>query len=165
MNLNFTLILQIISFLILLGLLTKFLYKPFMKYLDERALGVKNMIDGAKKAEDQARRYAEETHKALDMAKAESAKMKKEAMGVADEERRRIIEEAKKEARFLAEKAMGRLERDKDELLKKIHKDVAAISVDIAKRVLGREISQKDHERLIEESIKEIGDEISRPAG
>ena len=162
MNLNFTLILQIISFLVLLGLLTKFLYRPFMKYLDERAQNIKNMVEGAKKAEDEAKRYAAETHEALDMAKNEAIKIRKETRGIADEERRRLIEEAKKEARFLIDKTMGQLEREKGELLKKMREEIAVISVDIAKRVLGREITQKDHERLIKDSIKELENELSR---
>lgn len=163
MNLNFTLILQIISFLILLGLLTKFLYKPFMKYLDERARRIKEMTEGARQAEERARRYAEQTHQALNMAREEALRIKEDTRRLSDAERRRVIEEARKEASFLIEEARKGFSREREAVLDKLRSDVAAISVDIARRILNREIKEEDHKRLIEESITEIEDELSRP--
>ena len=162
MNLNFTLILQIISFLILLGLLTKFLYKPLTKYLDERAEAIKNMTESIKSAEEKARLYAAETHKALQMTREESSKVKKESRRLADEDRKKIIEEAKKEARFLIEGATEQLNVEKNVILKKMQKEIADISLDIARKILGREITKEDHKRIIEESISEMENEIPR---
>lgn len=161
MNINFTLVLQIASFLILLGLLTKFLYRPLMKYLDDRAAYIKDTTESVRQAEEKAKKYAEETHRALEMARGESVKIKKESRQIADRERRKIVEEAKKEARFLIEKAMKDLGREKEVILEKIKSDIASISVDIARKVLGREISSKDHNRIIEESISELENELS----
>jgi len=163
MNLNFTFILQIISFLLLLGLLKKFLYKPLTKYLDERAKAIHNMVEGAKEAEQKAQKYARQTHQALDLARADALKMKKEARRLSDEERRKIIEEAKKEARFLIEEARSQFGRERELAFKKIKSEVAALSVDIASKILGREIKPEDHQRLAEDSIAEIEDEMSRP--
>jgi len=163
MNLNFTFVLQIISFLILLGALAKFLYKPLINYLDERSQNVKNMIESARTAENKAKAYSDETKEALEKARLESARIRREAKALADGERRRVIEEAKKEARFLMEKTMGQLGREKEELLKKIRKDIAEISIGIATRILSKEISKADHEKIINASISELEDEISRP--
>lgn len=162
MNLNFTFVLQIISFLLLLLLLTKFLYKPLTKYLDERAQNVRQMLEAAKEAGEKAQKYAQQTHQALDLARADALKMKEEARRLSDEERRRIIEEAKKEARFLIEETKGQFGRERELAFKKIKSEVAAISVDIASKILGREIKAEDHQRLVEASIAEIEDEISR---
>ena len=159
MNLNFTLVLEILSFLILLGLLVKFLYRPVTKYLDERAMEISEATKNAKKYEEKARFHAGASEKTLNEAKEESIKIRKEARRLADGERRRIIEEAKKEARFLMEKSVDEFGREKEELIKNLRKDVATISADIAGRILGREISEKDHERLIKDSIEELEDE------
>lgn len=161
MNLNFTLILQIVSFLTLLGLLTKFLYKPFIKYLDERAQSIKNMTEGAEKAQEQAKRYAQQTHQALEMAKGEALRIKEETRSLSDTERRRIIEEARKEASSLIEIAKKQLGIERESVLKKIRSDVATISVEIARRLLSKEIREQDHKRLIEESMSEIENELS----
>lgn len=161
MNLNFTLVLEIISFLVLLGLLTKFLYKPFMKYLDDRARETNDAIKNAKEAEDKARRYAKETHKALEMARKEAVDIRNEAKKLSDDERQKIIEESKKEGRFLIEEAEKKLGVEKHLLLDKIRGDIASVSVEIAEKMLGREIRKEDHKRLIDESISEIENELS----
>lgn len=162
MNLNFTLILQIISFLILLGLLTKFLYRPLAKYLEQRASAIKDMLENAQGAEEQARHYAQESQKALDQARQEALKIRDEAKRISDSERRRIVEEARGQAFSLVEEARRQLGREREATVKKVRADIADISVDIARRILGREISKQDHRRLIEESIAEIEDALSR---
>jgi F-type H+-transporting ATPase subunit b len=163
MNLNFTLVLQILSFLILLGLMTRFLYKPFVKYLDERAANIKKMLTNARESEERSRAYAEQTHQALEMAKTEALKMKEEAKRLSDMERRKVIEESKKEAHFLIEEAKKQIDKERDMALKEIKSEIADISIDIARKILGREIKPEDHKRIIEESISEIEDEIHRP--
>ena len=165
MNLNFTLVLEIISFLILLGLLTKFLYGPVTKYLDERARDMAAAEKNARAAEEKARFFALESERALSRAREESVKMKKESRQIADGERRRIIEEAKKEARFLMERASAELGREKKEVMKGMRDDIASISVDIARKMLGREINEKDHTRLIKESMAELENEVFGPTG
>ena len=162
MNLNFTLILQIISFLILLGLLTKFLYKPLSRYLDERAQDIKDMLENTQRSEEQAKTYAEKTEKTLGLAKEEALKIKDEARRLSDSERRRIVDEARGEALSLVEEARRQLGRERESVMKEIRADIADISVDIARRILGREISKQDHNRLIEESIAEIKDALPR---
>ncbi|MFH1645419.1 MAG: F0F1 ATP synthase subunit B [Candidatus Omnitrophota bacterium] len=162
MNLNFTLILQIISFLVLLGFLMKFLYKPLTKYLDERALFMHEAITNAKLSEDKAKVYAEQTHAALNLAKEEALKIKEEARGLSEDERKRVIQGAKKESMFLVEEARAQLAQEKEELVKKLRAEVSRISVEIAKKVLNRELSKKDHSEIIEESLSEIENVFTR---
>jgi len=163
MNLNFTLILQILSFLILLGLLVKFLYKPLTQYLDERAKKIRGMTEEAQAAQEKARLYAEDTHKALEMAKDEALRIKNEAKRVSDSERRKVVAEAKREAQRLIEEAKTQLGREKEQVVKDLRQDIADISLDIAKKILGREIGKEDHKRIIDDSIKEIEDVFTRP--
>ena len=94
--------------------------------------------------------------------KEEALKIKDEAKRLSDEERRKIIDEAKKESRFLIEEAKKQLGREKEDIFKELKSDIAAISIDIAKKVLGREIKPEDHSRLIEESIVAVENEIRR---
>lgn len=116
------------------------------------------MIESAHNAQEQAKVYAEQTHQALDMAKEEILKIKEENKRISDAERRKILEEARKEALVLIAEAKARLAQERELVLKEIRSEIAAISVDIAKRVLGREIKPEDHQRLIEESLAQIED-------
>lgn len=162
MNLNFTLVLQIISFLILLSLLMKFLYKPLIKYLDERARSMDAAIKNTKLAEDKAKIYAEQTHAALNLAKEEALKIKEEARIISEEERSYIIQEARKEAMLLIESAKGRFTEETDEIVKKMRVEVSKISIEIAKKILNRELNEKDQMAIIEESLLEIEDAFNR---
>lgn len=160
MNLNATLIIEIISFLLLLFILHRFLYKPLISFMDRRGEAVRDMIRNAQEAEDRARIYTQESHKALDMAREEALKIKEETKRLSDTERRRIIKEAQKEAYALIEQARAQLGRERELMLEKIKSEIATISIDIAKRILGREINKEDHHRLIEESIVQIEDAL-----
>jgi len=162
MNVNFTFILQIVSFLILLGLLVKVLYKPLTKYLDERAQNIQRMVCGAQEAESKAKLYAEKTEEALAQAKTDALKIKEQAKKLSDEERRRIIDQAKGEARFLIDEAKEQLGQEKELVLKKIKSEIVSISADIATKIIGREIRPEDHRRLVDASLSEIEDEVFR---
>lgn len=158
MNLNATLIIEVISFLILLFILHKFLYRPLLSLMDKRQKAVRDMIESAHEAEKKAKVYAEQTHKALDMAKNEILKMKEENRKISDAQRRKILEEARKESLALIAEAKERLTQERESVIKEIRSETANISLDIAKRILGREINPDDHKRLIEESIAQIED-------
>jgi len=157
MNLNFTFVLQIISFLILLAALSKLLYKPLMKYLEERTQKTTGLIEGARDAEEKARQHAGEALKALDVAKEEALKLKEESKRSADKERLDVAGRAKEEAQRLIEEAKKQIEKKYKDATKKVALEVGDLSVNIAAKILGREIKKDDHKRLIEESIREIG--------
>ncbi|MFH1848354.1 MAG: F0F1 ATP synthase subunit B [Candidatus Omnitrophota bacterium] len=161
MNLNFTLVLQIISFLILLGLLMKFLYKPFVKYLDERAQQMKDLLAETEKNREQAAANFQASEERLSRAKKDIMELKEKAAQDADGSRRSIIDEAKKEAGFLVEDAKKKIGSEREAVIKQLRADIGGLSVEIAKKILGREISREDHQKIIEDTISEIENEIS----
>lgn len=157
MNLNLTLILQIVSFLILMGLLAKFLYKPLIKILEQRSFQIAQDIENAKRSQGEAKRYAEETHQALNMAKEEAIKIKEQARRDADSTRRGMLSEAKKEYISIIDRAKKEIEKETNNARLKLKADISNLSTEVAKKILKREITEKDHERLIDESIRELG--------
>lgn len=156
MNLNFTLILQVISFLILLTLLTKFLYKPFKKYLEDRARRAENLIESARAAEEKAKSYADQTRQALEAAKNEALEMKDKTKRLADKERLDTINQTKIEAHHLLEEAKRQIAKAEKDATKRIRSKIGDLSLDIASKILAREIKKRDHAKLIDESIEEI---------
>jgi len=161
MNLNFTLILQIISFLILMGLLTKFLYKPLIKLLDERKDSVAGNLEAANKAKEEAEAAADATKQALDNAKHEALKIKEDMRKASDTERLAIIREAKQQAAAVVEQAKQGAEKEFEGMQARLRQMIAEVSVEAAKKILQREIDQKSHQKLINDCIKEIENEIA----
>lgn len=158
MNLNLTFILQIVSFLILAGLLAKFLYKPLINMLEERSARVARDIDSAKRSQQEAKKYAEETHQALNMAKQEAIKLKEQAHQEADSARRAMLAEARKEYVSIIGRAKKQIDKETNDAKIKLRQDIASASVEIARKILEREITGKDHEKMIDKSIREITD-------
>ena len=158
MNINFTLIVQIISFLVLLGLLTKFFYRPFMNYLDTRAKGIKDMIEETQKSREVAQKEFQNAKDELQKAKHHVIEMKNSVIKEADEHRRLAIEQAKQEAASLLERAKLEVKQEVASAKSSLKNDIASLSIEIARKILGREVKDKDHKKLIEDSIKELGD-------
>ena len=159
MSLNFTLILQIISFLILLWLLAKFLYKPFMKYLDERAEDVRRLIEGAEHDRKKAEEHLEASKEEIRKTREAMLKMKEATTRDADREKIKTIDEAKKEALEILQRTELDVKKEIERAKDNVRKDISSLSLAIAKKILGREIKEEDHKKLIKESLKELNRE------
>lgn len=159
MNLNFTLVLQVISFLILLGLLTRFLYKPLLGYLDERAGNIRKLIEGAEKDRKKAETDRKASQEELRRTKEEVLALKESTTGEADKEKIKTIDEAKKQALAIIEKAELEVKREITRTKDEAKKDLATLSVEIARKILGREVKEADHKKVIKEALKGISSE------
>ena len=86
------LITQIISFLILLFVLSKLLYKPVIKMLDERAERIKTSLSAAEKANEDAALSAEKIEKELISARQEGQKIIDQAKKLSEESAELLID-------------------------------------------------------------------------
>ena len=154
MNLNATLLIQIASFLLLVWLLSKLLYRPLMDFLDKRSEGVRTMIEEAKKSQEEAKSNLKLSEDRLEIVKEEIFKLKDETRKQVDEQRREILEEAKREAKHIMARSREDIERQTKEVKEEIKKEIGRLSIDIAERIINKEIRATDHERLIEQAIK-----------
>ena len=155
MNLNFTLILQVISFLILMAVLTRLLYRPLLNFLDRRAKSIRENIEAGRERE-RATEHLERSQAALRHAREEALRIKELSGKEASEQRRRALSEASKEADRMSAKAKEDLAREVQRARAELKKEALDISVLMAEKVLGKEIKKKDQARLIEEGIDEI---------
>ena len=156
MNLNFTLVLQILSFLVLLSILMKVLYRPLMKFLDERAETMKDALEEAKKQRLSADANLKKSEELLAGNRKEIIAIKEAAVCSADNMMRKAVEESKKEAHAVLEKSRREIEEEVNSAKASIKKDLSKIAVDIAQKILEREVNEKDHKKLIDESLKEM---------
>ncbi len=140
----------------LLGLLTKILYEPLVKYLDERADSIRKLTEGAERNRKEAESYFETSRKELRSAKEEAVRLIEGAIREADKEKIKTIDGAKKEALAIIERAELGIKKEIEKAKDDVKGDIASLSVEIAKKILEREINEKDHEKLIKESLKSI---------
>jgi len=148
---------MLLSFTIVLIILKKYAWGPVMKALKDREESIENALKSAEKAKDQMAQLQADNQKIINEAKIERDKLIKEAREVKE----KIINEAKGqatiEANKLVETARANIQTEKNAAINEIKNQIAVFSVDIAEKILSRELADKDKQKdLIDNLLKEI---------
>lgn len=152
-------IVMLVFFLLLLVLLRKFAWGPLMGIMEEREKYVANEIEVAEKNRKEAELASAEANKQLNQTREEAQKMIEEARATAVEQEKNIIDVARQEAARLKDAAQADIENEKEKAIQALQDKVASLSVLIASKVIEKEISAQDQEELINEFIKEVGED------
>jgi F-type H+-transporting ATPase subunit b len=146
-------------FLLLLFLLKKFAWGPLMSMMEEREKYVANEIDEAEKSRKEAAIAAEEAATQLLQTKQEAQKIIEDARNAGVKLEQDIIEAARLEADRLKVVAQADIQNEKDKAIQALQDQVASLSVLIASKVIEKELNAADQDQLINEYIKEVGEE------
>lgn len=150
---------QLIIFLILLALLKKFAWGPLTGIMKQREEHIASQIDSAEQAKKDADALLEQHRQMLKEARQEAQTLIDNARKLGDEQREEIILAARAEAVRLKEAAKMEIEQQKEQAVAALREQVASLSVLIASKVIEKELSEQDQAQLIEEYIKEVGEE------
>ena len=146
----------IATFLILVGLLAKFAWRPLLQALDARQQSIRQALDDARDAKQELERLHGESAKLLAQARAEAADIVSRSRTDADRFRDEMKEKARAEAAGLLKNAERQIELEATRAVQQIRQEAIDISIDIASKVLQRNVSREDNERLIEETFKQL---------
>jgi len=146
----------ILTFLILLGLLAKFAWKPLIEALDNRQQSIRKALDDARKAKQDLEGIHAESAKLLAQARNEAAEIVSRSRSDADRFREEMKEKARTEATTMLRNAERQIELETTRALQQIRQEAVDLSVGIASKILQRNVSREDNERLIEETFKQL---------
>ncbi len=143
-------------FLALFFLLRKFAWKPILEAINQREANIEDALNRAKKAREEMAELTAENDRIIKEAKAQRDLILREAKEMKDN----IVSEAKESAKIEAEKVMENarksIENEKMAALTEIKNQVANLSIGIAEKVVGSELSTKEQqEKLVNQFIKE----------
>ena len=155
-----TVIAQWCNLLILFLLVKKFLFKPVQNILNKRQAEIDTMYTSASEANKTATELKENYETHLLKAKDEAVEIISSANQKAQAQSENIIREAHEEAARITEKAASDIEQERKKALNEVKDEISDIAIDIASKVVEKEISASDHERLIEEFINNVGDAV-----
>ena len=150
---------QLVMFIILLALLKKFAWGPLMGIMKQREDHISNEIDEAEKSRSEAQKVLEEQRSLLKEARQEAQNLIENAKKQGDIQRDEIIKTARTESERIKESAKAEIEQQKENAVAAIREQVASLSVLIASKVIEKQLDAKDQEKLINEYIKEAGEE------
>jgi F-type H+-transporting ATPase subunit b len=156
-NLNVTLLIQVVNFLILIALLSKFLFKPLTKFLADRAAGIEQSLAEAKAAREAVAK-AEEAHKAKMLAtQREAAALREQVQREVEVERQRLLEASREETQRMVAEARAAIEAETKRAKIALREETVALSLAAAERLLGRAVTGEDQKRLVEQYVRDLG--------
>jgi len=146
---------QLINFLILLGLLTFFGYKPIRKMLDERSNRIRLSMEQAEATKSEYERAQLEAEKQISKARNEAQSIIAQAAQAGNMLKEEARQEARKEAQAIVERARAELEREREKIVDELRKDFVDTAILAAERVLSETLDKGKHRQLIEKTLEE----------
>lgn len=147
----------LIAFLIIWAVLAKLVWPQVLQMMEKRQEKIQSDLDAAERskveAAEQARAYDEKIVEAHREAEAIVAKAKKEA----EEERSRILAKAQKEAVDIIAKAHGAVSSERHKAMIELSGSVVDLSVEIASKIIGNDLTEEQQRRLAEKYLAEVG--------
>lgn len=156
-ELNGTLLWQIVNFVILCAILGHFAYKPMLKVLDERKARIQNDLDSAASANADAQKLKESYEAQLRDAQVKAQEIVNKAVKEAQVQAQAQIDAARDAIAKEKEAASKQIERERTEALEDLKSQVAALSCDIASKIISKNMTPDTNDRLIAESIAKLG--------
>jgi len=152
-SLDKSLIIQMVNFLLLLFILTKLLYKPFVAKMEERSQAIKKSLEEAQAARAEAQRQREEHASKIQAAHAEAQAIRASALTEAAEEQRRLVEAARVEAARLVESARADLAADLRRARQDLRQEVADLSITVAEKLIRKSLNDADHRKIVQDAV------------
>jgi F-type H+-transporting ATPase subunit b len=146
----------IVSFLITLFVLKRYAFGPIQKMIDERRERIRQSIEEADHAREEARRLLEEHRSLIAGARSDAEQILTEARRVADAQRERVREEVEADRQRRLEDTRRQIEAETHRALQQIRAEVADLTLIAAEKVTGKALDSSDQRRLIEEAISEL---------
>ena len=152
----------IVTFLILVALLAKFAWRPLLEFLARREESIRKSLDDAQRAKQELEKLHVESQRILAEARSQAEVMLSNTRSDVNRFRDEMKQKAQTEAASIVRNAEKQIELETARALQQIRNEAVDLSVAIASKLLERNVSKADNERLIEETFKQI--EARRPS-
>jgi len=148
----------LLIFVIVLVVLGKFAWGPILNALQARESFIRESLEKAKREREEAEARLREYEERLAQARTEATAIVDEGRRDAEVLKNRILEEARHEAEKERERTRREIRIATDTATKELYTLAARLATDMASRIVRKELTPQDHERLIAESIQELND-------
>ena len=152
----------LIAFLIILAVMAKLVWPPVLEMMEKRQQKIQSDLDAAERsklqAAEEAKSYEAKILDAHHEADAIVAKAKKEA----EEVRSAVLAKAQREAADIIAKAHGAVDSERHKAMIELSSSVVDLSVEIASKIIGNDLSVEEQRRLAEKYLAEVGEPDER---
>ncbi len=155
-DLNGTLIIQILNFVILVAILAKFAYKPMLKVLDDRQAHIRNDLDSAASARTDAQDLKEKYEIQLRTAEVKAQDIVNKAVKEAQVQAQEQIDMARVQITKEKDAASKQIAQERETAVAELKSQVAELSCSIASRIMGENMTTASNDRIISDCIAKI---------
>jgi F-type H+-transporting ATPase subunit b len=158
LGINGTLVAQIFHFVILLIFLRVVAYPPIVKILEQRQNAIAGNVAAAEEERKQAEALRQSYLADMQKAKEEAQAIIQQATKAGEAQAQQILEAARAESNRVKENALHEIEREKEKAVAELRDQVVSLSILVADKIIGKQITQDLQHGLVKEFIKEAGD-------
>lgn len=153
-----TALFTLLNFLLVLFVGKHYLYGPVLKLIRERQEEIDGMYDKADKAQKDAEALRAQYTEKLSQAQAESERLVKDATVRARGREEEIVRQANEEAAAIQRKASAQIAQEKKKALNEAKDEISGLAVDIAEKVVERELTDTDRTALFDSFLQKLED-------
>lgn len=150
---------HVLATIIILVLLTKWVYKPFRNSVDNRRAKINELLDEAVDKQTKANKDRHEAASLLNDAKSQSSLILKNARADADVQRLKILDEATKQATTLQTQAKNSILKERLDAQSEIKQTIIDVAFQAAQEILKEDINSKKNQALVEDFLAQL-DEV-----
>ena len=146
----------IITFLVLVTILAKFAWGPLLRALESRQELIRKSLDDAQRAKVELERLQQESVQIVRQARVEAESIITQSRAAAGQLREELRQKAKAEADGIVKNAERQIQLETTRALQQIRHEAVDLSVMIASKLLQRNVTKEDNEKLIDEALRQV---------
>ena len=146
----------ILTFLVLMGLLAKFAWRPLLQALDARQRTIAASLEEAQRARQELERIQRESAQMMAQARTEAEGVIARSRSDAEALREELKQKARAEAASIVKNAERQIQLETARAVQQIRTEAVDLSVAIASKILKRQVSKEDNQALIEETLRQV---------
>jgi F-type H+-transporting ATPase subunit b len=146
----------IVTFLLLLWGLKKIAWTPLLEALETRQNAIRKSLDDAQQAKGELERLNAESARIIQQARVDAEAIISQGRVDGDRLREEIRSKARSEADNIVKNAERQIQLETSRALEQIRREAVDLSVMIASKIIQRNLSREDNERLIDDAIKQV---------
>lgn len=147
---------SVIVFVILIVILWRFVLKPVNKMMIKRQEEIQEAVNNADKQRQEAQEFIEGQKLQLEAAKKEARQIIEDSKVAARKVKEEIEEKAVEKSRTILDSALEEIRAERDRSVVAVKNQIIEIAMDATERIIGKSLSEEEHKKLIEESLKEV---------
>lgn len=146
----------IVTFLVLLALLAKFAWRPLLQALDNRQELIRKSLDDAQLAKQELERLQHESAQIIRQARVDAESIITSSRSDAERLREEMRQKARAESDSIVRNAERQIQLETERALQQIRHEAVDLSVMIASKIIKRNLSKEDNEKLIDEALRQV---------